>query len=147
MKIYSNVNAILGRLQKKVNRAKNPAAFLRNVAYPMYQRFQRQRWMTQNASEGDKWKPLNPRYAKSKLRRYADFPGGGQRMMIATGRLFASVIGPSKDHRRLIKGSKMIISTGVEYAEDANSKRPFFPLSDRSKNQIYREFQKWVMDA
>lgn len=146
-KIYSNINAIINRLEKKVRRAKNPQAFLRNIAYPMYQRFQRQRWITENVSEGDQWKRLNPRYAKSKRKVFASYPGAGQKMMIATGRLFASVIGPSKDHRRLIRGSKMIISTAVEYAEDANKERPFFPLSDRSMGAIHNAFKKWVMDA
>lgn len=127
-----------------MNKAIHPEAFLVRVAYPMYQKFQRKRWMTRNVSEGMQWKPNALRYSEWKKIKYASFPGGGTKVMIATGRLFQSIIGPSPDHRRIIRGTKMIIGTSVEYASYAGDIRPFFPLSDKSRNTIVREFKKWI---
>lgn len=82
--------------------------------YAMYQKFQVQRFQTENASEGTLWPALNADYAAYKIKRYgggpkrptekdprtqwASWPGGGRKMLIGTGTLAGAVVGPAKDN-------------------------------------------------
>ena len=64
--------------------------------YPMYQKAQKQRWITSNASEGATWKAVTPKYQKWKDKMLASKPDeypGGKRLMVLTGKLSASVMG------------------------------------------------------
>jgi len=54
-------------------KSKNLRAWINRWLYPYMINVQRKRFMTENVSEGNRWSPLNPKYAAWKLRRY----GGG----------------------------------------------------------------------
>lgn len=101
-----------------LERGKSMRGYLNRVTYAKYQKFQMERWKTENASEGTKWKKLSPIYKAYKLKRYGggprykwiggqgtgrpwkragrwpNYPGSGTKTLIATGRLVSSVIGP-----------------------------------------------------
>ena len=150
------------------------------VLYPMYQDAQRNRWMTENSSEGSKWKAITPSYAAYKLRRYGggikykwvggrgtqetrwfdkkgnrrpwqesgtwpSYPGAGKLLMIATGDLQKSVIGPGKGHRKLITPRSMSIFTTIPYAADANKARPFMTFSPAFKAKMKQKIKEYVM--
>lgn len=107
-----------------------------------YQNLQRKRWMTENESEGRKWEPLNPTYAKAKRKKWAAAPGGGRKMLIASGKLYQSVIGPGEGFRKVATPRQLIISTSVEYAVHVNEARPF----TRWSRESIAEFQRMIKD-
>lgn len=145
MRLVVKTANIQASLNKKIANAKNPATFLRSTAFPMWQAFQRKRWMTENTSEGRKWERLDPKYAKRKAIKFASYPGAGRKIMYASGRLFGGVIGETTEHRRVIRGSRMTLSTTVPYAKYPNEQRPYTPLSDKSLNKINKAYRDWVM--
>ena len=94
--------------------------WLNRKAYPEILKMQMRRWETQNNISGEgwePWRPLNPKYAKSKLKRFADYPGGGRKMLIATGRLVDSMIGRSREHRKTVSARSLEVSSTVPYGK------------------------------
>lgn len=124
---------VTGALTEIAKRGHKIDGWLNRVVYPMYQNYQTERW----ENEGWGWQALNPLYAQRKKVKYASFIGGGSKMMIATGTLVSSVIGPmkgsglfgkgpgTKEHFKSVKNGFLTIGTSVDYAEFANDKRPF----------------------
>lgn len=72
--IKKTSDGITPKLQALLLRAGNSSGALAR-AYPLYQKLQTERFMTENASEGSPWPALNPVYSKYKPKRY----GGGIR--------------------------------------------------------------------
>ena len=106
-KIEITKNSIAQRLDSMLTLSKSSQAMAR--IYPIYQQLQTQRFMTENASEGQKWAPLQPEYAAYKLKRYGggritrgskkgsnwgSWPGAGTKTLIGTSTLGGAVIGP-----------------------------------------------------
>lgn len=91
--LFSKKTEIRDKLDEMIKRGGSPEAFLTRVAYPLYMARQSKRWITEGASEGVKWAPLNAKYAEWKKRQFAGYPANGEKMLIATGRLAESVIG------------------------------------------------------
>lgn len=137
------------KLHEMVDRAGDARAFLNRVIYPMYQNMQRERWMTENVSETGKWPALNSRYASYKLRKFGSFPGGGRKMMIATNKLFNSVVGGDggsapQGHNKIVTKSELKIFTTVTYAAHANDIRPFAKFSRGSIREIQAAIGKYL---
>lgn len=148
-RVTRGANGATKKLQDMVNRANDPRAFLNRVIYPMYQNFQRERWMTENVSETGKWPPLNSKYASYKLKAFGGFPGGGRKMMIATGKLFNSVVGgdggsAAQGHNKIVTKNELKIFTTVEYAADANDFRPFAKFSRGSMRDVSKALKKYL---
>jgi hypothetical protein len=91
--IFTKKTEVRDKLDGMIKRGGSSESFLARVAYPLYQARQSKRWITEGASEGVKWAPLNAKYADWKRRQFAGFPANGEKMLIATGRLAESVIG------------------------------------------------------
>lgn len=124
-----------------IEKADNPRTFIQNVIYPMYQKAQIERWNTENVSEGQQWKALNPGYAKSKLRRFAAYPYSGTKVLVATGTLLKSVVGSeTRYHRKIVTNTGLLVSTTVEYARDVSDVRPFMKFD--KKGQTYQSILK-----
>ena len=168
-------------LTSMLDRGKETRAYLNRVVYPQYQKAQQKRWMTEGASEGQKWKPINPDYAEYKLRRYGGgtkyewiggqgegrpwkpdgkwpvFPGKGSKLLIATGRLVSSVIGPvasgnalfksggTSEHKKVVGRTSITIYTSVEYAKEVSKVRPFMRFSKKTIQKIRNDYQKWML--
>ena len=107
-----------------------------------YRNQQRKRWMTENASEGQPWAALDPTYASRKRRQFAGYPGRGTKKLIATNRLFESVIGPGKDFRKIVTPRGLYIATVTPYAKYVSEDRNFTDWSQRS----IRERNKGIAD-
>jgi len=107
----------------------------RNVL-EQYRAIQRRRWMTENASEGQPWLALNPGYALRKKRQFAAYPGAGTKKLIATNKLFKSVIGPGEGFRKIVTPRSLLLSTTVEYAPHVNEVRSFTEYSRQSIAEI-----------
>ena len=136
-------------LQFKIDQTMDPfRAFLNTNIYRQYQAYQKQRWETQGASEdseGKEWKELNPKYKEYKLKKFAKYPGAGEKMLVATNRLVKSVIGPSADHRKIVEGYRLVIQTTTPYAEYVNQVRDFKKFSDQTMKNIRQDIEDFLV--
>lgn len=132
-------------------RAGSLQSFLNKNVVKQYQNIQRKRWMTENKSEtgqGDsaihEWQPLTVEYAKAKKRRFASYAGKGEKLLIATGKLQKSVIGPGDGFRKIATPRSLIISTSVEYAPYVDEARSFSSYGRKSVAEINRMIKDFV---
>lgn len=112
-------------LKSLTMRAASLQSFLNNNVVKQYQNIQRKRWITENNSETGQWAPVSTDYAKAKKRRFASYPGRGTKLLIATGKLQKSVIGPGDGFRKVTTPRSLTISTSVEYAPYVDKERSF----------------------
>lgn len=142
--VKSTENKILNRLNEMVKNVKDVRGFLERVVYPTYLKAQRRRWMSENQTDGfgdlGGWAPLNPAYARRKKIRWAAAPGGGTKMLIASGRLFKAVMGEGPGHRKIVSERSIIIGVDVPYAKYVNQRRPFFIFSDEMMSGIKQKY-------
>lgn len=151
-------------LEKRINdiltRGKSSQGALARI-YPLYQSLQTQRFMTQNASEGQPWPALNSQYAQYKLKKYGRYPGSGSKMLIGTSTLAGAVIGPgspffgTEKHRALFKPWSMQISVSMEgtnaagkrftYPTFVAEKRPFMQFGDASRQKMKDSLSKYLI--
>lgn len=137
-------DGISKRLAGIETRGKKLQSFLNREVVEIYRNLQRRRWITENRSEGERWTELNPIYKKWKLVRFATYDGSGRKMLIATGRLYKSVIGPGKGFRKVATPKKLVITTSVPYAKDVNDVRDFTEYSPKSWNTINKAISKFL---
>lgn len=139
-------NRVTMALKEKVRRGKSLRAWLDRVAYKKYQNLQRERWMTAGASQGIPWPSLNVTYAARKLKKFAQFPGGGTKMMIATNRLFNSVSGDNlQDHKKIVTDTTLEIYTTVEYASYADEARSFRKFTRQTYRDLAKDAGQYIM--
>jgi len=117
--------------------------FNRNVL-EQYRNLQRKRWMTENASEGQPWAALNPLYASRKRRQFASYPGKGTKKLVATNRLFESVIGPGADFRKIVSSRGLYIATVTPYSKYVNEERSFTGWSKKSEHEIKMNIAQFI---
>jgi len=117
--------------------------FSRNVL-EQYRNLQRRRWMTENASEGQPWAALNSAYASRKRRQFASYPGRGTKKLVATNRLFESVIGPGKDFRKIATARGLYVATVTPYAKYVDEDRNFTTWSKQSIGEINRGIAQFI---
>jgi hypothetical protein len=117
-------------------REKALQGYLNRNVVEQYRALQRRRWMTENASEGQPWLALNPGYAARKRRIYASFEGAGTKKLIATGKLYKSVIGPGEGFRKVVTPRTLYLATTVGYAKYVDEKRSITEWSKDSVAEI-----------
>lgn len=141
-------DGISEQIKKYLDRARLIDGYINSQIYPTYKRRQNKRYQTENASEGTRWKPLNADYAKRKLTKFASYQGGGRKMMIATGRMKESVIGPGADHRKIgpSKGRLEVYWT-TPYAVYTEDIRPVNVWDKRQDQEMYDGAVKYIMDS
>jgi len=122
-------------------------AWLNRYAYPEILKVQLKRWQTEGSSEGERWESLNPDYAKSKLKRFGTYPGGGRKMLIATGRLYQSMTGRSSEGRKLVENTKLTLASTVPYGGYVDDKRDITTLSDSTVERFAEELLKYLVGA
>jgi hypothetical protein len=137
-------SSITKNLQGMMSRERLLQGYLNRVVYAQYQKAQRKRWMTEGASEGERWTPLNEAYARWKRVRYASELGGGTKMLIRTNRLQLSVIGGSAEHRKVVGTKRLIISTTVPYAIYVDEKRTFTGLGEATSAEISKGIVRYL---
>ncbi len=142
-------SSIENALDGMVKRANLVPGYLDRVVYAQYQNAQRERWATENSSPnftGGIWDRLSPSYAQSKLRKYAAAPGGGSKIMIASGALQQSVIGPGPGHNKIVNDRSIrIYVSGIDYAEYADEARPFSTWSDIFYRGVYGGLKDYLI--
>lgn len=139
---------ILQKLYKLSSRADDPRAFLNTHVFNMYKEAQAKRWMTENKSEGDRWKKLSPNYRKWKEKKYAKFPGGGKKLMIATNTLSRAAMGrDASGFRKIVTKNRLTISIStdkIKYASDVAKFRPYMKFGDKTKEKIKKAMIDWI---
>ena len=146
-------NAIRNRLNNKlVNLGPALQGYLNTVVYDQYRRAQIERWKTGGSgasdtvtSEGDKWPALNKNYLKYKRKAFASMDYSGNQILVATGRLLKSVIGPS-EQKKIVTPKSLYITTSVPYAKDVNDVRPFNTFGKDTRKQISDGIKKFVRE-
>lgn len=136
------------QIKKYLDRARLVDGYINRVIYPTYQRRQRKRYQTEGASEGVKWPALNAQYAAYKLKKFSSYPGGGRKMMIATGRMKDSVIGPGADHRKIGPSrGRLEVYWTTPYAVYTEDVRPVNVWDKKQDQDMYRGAAEYIMNA
>ncbi len=150
---------ITEKLNAMLTRAHSSKASAR--IYPMYQQLQTQRFMTQNASEGNQWAPLKAEYAEYKKKRYGDYPGGGSKLLIATGTLAGAAIGPGAPFEgtaqqvalftpysmqiKINQSGKNAEGKPFTYPQYVAEQRPFMTFSRASLDKMKDALKKYMI--
>ena len=143
-KVADSVSARLGDM---ISRGRNARGFLQEIAYPDYLTAQRKRFITENESQGDKWKSLSPGYKEWKRINYAGWVGGGQKTGIRTGRLYSGILGKSfgtKDHRKAILDTSMIVGVATPYARYVDEVRPLMSFKKEFIEGLKNKYAKYI---
>jgi hypothetical protein len=141
-----SVNGIADLLNGMADRSKLMTGWLNRVAYPELLKVQRVRWQTEGSSEGGKWVALNPSYRTAKLKRFADYPGSGTKMLVATSRLVGSMTGDNKaEHWKLVKGNELTMGSIVPYAGYVDETRDITTLSDATVTRLAEAARNYIM--
>lgn len=139
--VSNGVDKLIKKLTDRSN--KIDAGLARDVT-TMFSNAQRKRWMTEGGSEGKTWDRLNPTYEKYKRTRYAGFPGGGRKLLIATGQLVAASTGvDTKYFARLIDKNRITFVIKVPYAKYVNEHRDFIKFSPATRKKIVKRLAEW----
>ena len=139
---------MLTNLESMLKRERLGAGYANRIIYTIYKNRQRRRFQTENLSEGEKWKALNPKYAERKLIKYADYNGKGQNIMFATGRLRSAVTGDDgiREHRKIVlEGKKLQVSWTTPYAEYTEEVRPVNEWSIEKDLEMYQGFITYII--
>lgn len=145
IKLDVSIDGIADYLKGMISRANQIDGWLNRVAYPTLVAHQRQKWMTEGASEGKAWTPLNPTYRLRKLTRFRDYPGAGQKMLIATSRLVDSMTGDNKaEHFKLVSGRRLEFGSLVPYAKYVDQTRPITEMSDQTWDDLTDQLGKYL---
>lgn len=142
-------NGIEASLQATINRLKKVSAYADRVIWPKYQKEQIQRWQSENSSQGETWEPLSPVYKKQKKKRFAAYPGAGNALMIATGRLAQGAQGQNPAYfNKLITDKQFVVAvnTGaLPYAKYPGVKRPFMVFNQDTVNSWTKGLASYLM--
>lgn len=147
-------DGITKALEGMISRANLSRGYLDRVVYKQYQNAQRKRWETENTSETGQWASYIPdkdgvlKYPTYKLKKFASSPGGGSKMMIASGKLFAAAVGPGEGHLKEVGERSLVvgIDTGsVPYAEYPAEKRPIMEFSPATITEWLEGMRDYVM--
>jgi len=145
IKLKISENGIAKFLNGMLQRSSLVKGWLNRVAYPTIIRVQRQRWITEGNSEGYAWKQLSPNYEKYKLRKFADYPGGGRKLLIATNRLVDSMTGDNQsEHYKLVTDKTLEVGTFVPYAKYVDEQRSIVKLSPETVAELKDGLKKYL---
>jgi hypothetical protein len=159
--LKSNYDSFKGKVDEYITRPNSMKQFAETVLVPAYIEAQKKRWITENSSEGARWKPLNKDYAAYKKKRFADFSGSGTKMMIATGSLYKAVIGEGSGFQKVVTNKKLTISinpanvanaasramgrkVSENYAIEANLERPYMRFGDKTIEVFKKSIRNYI---
>lgn len=140
-------DTVSSKLEAMISRTKDPRPFLEKV-YKTYVATQAKRWQAENAdpniSPGPTWPKLTEAYSKRKLKKFASFPGGGQKIMVASGTLVNAVLGRNEHARKLISQSTLVVAVDLPYAKYANDPRNFTKFSKAWINKLKQDYVNYL---
>lgn len=139
-------DGIQQRLRGMLSRTDTIQSYLNRNLLRQFQQAQMKRWMTENDSEGGKWKPLTPKYAKYKRRKFSSAPGGGNALMVATGRLASGAQARDSSYfYKIVTNSSFTLGinlSALPYAAYPGRTRPYMQFS----KETLRQFKQGILD-
>lgn len=144
-------NGIELSLNALLTRGKAISSYLNRVTYPAYQQAQIERWTSENSSQGDTWKPLLPEYQKQKRKKFASYPGSGNALMVATGRLASGAQGSNPAYAyKIITDDSMTVGVNgdaLPYAQYVGVMRPYLQFSDATIQEWTGGIAQYIMNG
>lgn len=145
------VNEVFTRQEAMVQVQSASVTFFRRALYPLYRIKMEQRWISQNASEGQTWKSVSEKWKEKKIalrnKDAAKYPGG-DKLMVFTSTLFKAVVGRDKTYHRLaITPKEMKVSTTLPYAPYVNDVRPFTGFGDVTNDEIRTKLSRFLLNS
>lgn len=138
--IKTLVSGVKGRLKGLVERGGRDEALISFLNVPVtnaYKEIQRRRWETENVSEGQQWSLLkDARYKKWKSVTYGSDPTTGRPLLVASGRLKGSIIGTSREFKKVATRKGLTITTSVPYAAGVDQLRSFTTYSRETREGL-----------
>lgn len=114
-------------------------------ALPKYKNKQKRRWITENDSEGHRWKELSTPWVEHKIRMRKKNPDafpGGKKKLVYTGTLFKAVtLQDLTFGRHLATRRQFYVATTLPYAKYVNEARPFSIWSEATVKEFRDEFR------
>lgn len=157
MSVKVDLESVKKMFEGMIERSKLTTGWLNRVAYPQLLNVQRLRWQTEGGSEGSPWVKTTDPYRTSKLKRYADYPGGGRKDLIATGRLaFSMTLDGSlnsakasmNDHYKLVQENKLEMGSFVPYARFMQeSGRDMTTLSPDTQTELAENLRDYIVNG
>lgn len=135
-------------LEDSLSRVNTISSFLQRVIYPQYQQTQIDRWESENSSQGQTWMPLESTYKKYKQKKFESYPGHGDALMIATGKLVNAAIGRSGDAYKEITNEYFVVGINdgaIPYGKWAAERRPIMAFSTEQRKQWTDQIGAWIM--
>jgi len=137
------------RLAGLVSRGRSASAYFNRTLLQEFKDKQNERWQTENASQTGKWAPLSPLYARQKKKRFAGFPGGGNALMVATGRLAQGAQGINSGYYyKTVTDRSFIFGVNLgalPYAKYPGVRRPFMSFSEDTISAWRRGVGDYIM--
>jgi hypothetical protein len=141
-------------LDKMVRAGDFFAAWANRNLQKLYANAVRTRWISEGASETGKWSAIrSTSYKAWKQKRFADYPGGGEKLLIASSRLLAGMLPPEErgdaiahgeEFRKMIFGKRVTFSTSVPYAEEVDAERDISKWSDKTIKLFTSDYVKYL---
>lgn len=134
------------KLDTMIKRAESFEQFFKRNLRNRYLTAQQRRFETENNSEFSSggWGPISEWYRIKKLTRFADYPGSGTKLLIATNRLMKSMLALSGDYRELVRSTRMVISTVVGYAPHVSEKRSLTSFNQYFYDLIRQDLKEYL---
>lgn len=133
------------RLEDMVSKGKDSRSFIKKHLKPFYIDAQRERFDSENVSQGSQWEALSPKYAKYKLKKYATFPGGGRKINVATGRLYRTLTFQEDNAiNEMTDDRTWIVIFDVPYGKFVNEARPVLKFNNSFTSQIREKFIEYM---
>ncbi len=144
---FSFQDNITKSLKGMVDRANAMSSYLNKNLFKQYQKAQIARFESENETETGQWQPLNTKYLAQKKKKASknSWPGAGNAIMIASGKLKDAATARSQDYLKLVTNTSFTVSinTGaIPYAIYPGVMRPFMEFSQETED----EFSKGITD-
>ena len=143
---------IQSRLNDMIAKGRDASAILNTTIMDMYFQAQVIRWQTENSSEGAQWANYaSKNYAIYKQKKYASFPEGGRRKMIATGHLIkvaTGQLGMGGALKKVVTPNRLTVSIDdgeTPYAKYVAKDRPIMAFGTDTRTMMRLAIGKYMM--
>lgn len=139
--IKKTEDAVTAKLDLMIERGRSVRAFWMRKVLPRYVAAQKSRFITENESQTGRWLAINTAYAKYKTVKYKSFPGGGRKLLIATGRMMQALILDNKNDIGVVATDESLVialktQDKFEYPKFVAMMRPIMSFTNDFKKEI-----------
>lgn len=147
-KITALEDGIKKSLDGMISRGKSTSSYLNRNLLQQFKDAQNQRFQTLNSSQGSTWAPTTQKYSNYKRKKFASYPGAGNALMVATGRLAAGAMGQdASNYYKTVTDRSFTFGINLgtlPYAKYPGVRRPFMSFSDDTLVDWYTGIQQYI---